>query len=438
MNPTSGEPEMPAFLDYTGGTDTLLADMARLRDDRNTSDVVLIAADGTRFHSHSSILACRCPVLEPPIQAFLAKHPDNLSVWPREARAVLPLSLPTVSALTLGSILRFVYTGRIHLTGENVFDVIAASNALGLVHLSRLAMVHIQAASTNETVLPFLERAMQHQLTSLVTELLEYIVWHSRDVLARDEFCELSLPVVLNIVKQEELGASEAEMWRALVRWACIRASVPAYLSVSQMTSSERNAVRTRLIPFAHPGHLRILNMDSTSFTKEVEPLKLFNESEVLIKYRFEAAFAAGALFDDAFPLPHIDFLMRIRQLTTCHESASHPHSRGVTELVVVSLPPWTRQAHISFDRRCALGKYSDLSFYESEQCETKIGSLNTVLAAHRIARRLANARTQQSTSSDPEPTLAIPLRRFVFKFYSPSNFEAGWGYSFCVRSSIA
>jgi BTB/POZ domain/BTB And C-terminal Kelch len=426
-------PEMrvSGFLDYNCGTQGLLADLERLHGDHTNADVVLFVEDGARFRAHSVVLACRCPALIPEIQAFIAEQFGNIAVWPPQARATLSISLPTLAPCTMQEILRFVYTGRISLTRGNVLDVVAAADVLGIAHLSRLATAHALRAVDAASVLPFLERAVHHKMSSLTTEFIEYIARHSTLLLARNEFCALSLPVVLRIVQQEDLSASEQDLWFALVRWACVRASVRDNLSVSQMDASERARTREHLRPFLRPGYLRILDMDCTTFAKEIEPLDLIGEDEVLLKYRFGAGMALKVLFEVAFPLPQIDFLLRIRQRPTRYESASHPHPTGVSQRIVVSLPLWTRRAHITFDHRCELGRYSDLSFYEDDACESKIASLDSILAVHRVSRRVTNA------FSIVEPSLSVPLRRFIYTFYAPTNFAPQWGYAFCVRPSI-
>jgi BTB/POZ domain/BTB And C-terminal Kelch len=428
------DPELrvPGFLDYSCGTQGLLADLERLHGDHTNTDVVLFVEDGARFHAHSTVLACRCPALVPEIQGFIAKQEGNVAVWPPQSRATLSISLPTLAPCTVQAILRFLYTGRISLNRDNVLDVIVAADVLGVAHLSRLATAHALRVVDDASVLPFLERAVHDKVSSLTTDLIEYIARHSTLLLARAEFCALSLPVVLRIVQQEDLSASEKDIWFALVRWACVRASVRDNLSVSQMDASERARTREHLRPFLRPGYLRILDMDCTTFAKEVEPLDLISEDEVLLKYRFGAGMASKMLFEVAFPLPQFDFLLRIRQRPMRYESTSHPHPTGVSQQVVVSLPLWTRRAHITFDRRCELGRYSDLSFYEDDACESKIASLESILAVHRVSRRVTNA------FSVDEPSLSVPLRRFMYTFYAPTNFAPQWGYAFCVRPSIA
>jgi hypothetical protein len=170
-----------------------------------------------------------------------------------------------------------------------------------------------------------------------------------------------------------------------------------------------------------------MLNMRVKTFALEVEPLQLLSEDEVLLKYRYEAT-AELAPFESAFPLNRVDFLTRIRQQSVAFAS-SHPHLRGVTEKVEVLLPSWTRIARITFDARCKLGRYADLTFYENDACTAKIASLDAVLASHRVARR--------TCSAPREATLSVPHRRFWYVMYAPGSFDAAWGFAFRVCPSI-
>jgi hypothetical protein len=426
-----GAPPLHAFCDYTSGSRGLVSDLACLQADISVADVILVAgAEAVRLPAHSSILSARCPSLLPAITGFLAQVYDAKESG--KESEYLELAFPSISPRTLRTVLSYIYSGRIRLSSSNVFLVLLAAEQLGMPRLSNLASHHIQRTTDVAHVLHYLVQTLELNLTSASAYLLSFIARNTEQILSRDEFVSLPAEAVSSIVKQENLSASESEIWYALVRWACVRASIPVRVSLSNASQEDLCELRLHLRQFMQPGYLRILNLDVGCFANEVEPLGVISNEEVLLKYRFDAT-AELVSFDNAFPLARIEFLSRIRQRTALYQSISHPHQRGVTEKIMVCMPSWTRQTHVDFDLRCRLGRYADLSFYRDEDCSEKISSLHSVLAAHRVSAR----RAEIDSHTNRYPRLSLPLRRFWFMFYAPGNFAPGWGYAFWVTPSI-
>lgn len=430
MMDAEGVPEEVRFRDYTSGTKTLLHDLAQMYEDVASADVSLTAT-GSRPSSqalcHSSILAARCPALVTRIREFIDSDPHNVALDASSGRKILQLELPDVLPHLLRPVLRYVYTGRIRLRSDNVLPVLCAAQSLGIKSLVRTASYHLQSRINPAASLPLLSQALELNLAESVNTLLTFISENAGVILSMAEFCDLNERAVKLILEQENLSASEAEIWSALLRWANSRAGLARNRKVCSMTSDEIHSLRPCLGQFLKPGLLRLLNVDMVTFATEIEPLELVDADEVLLKYRFEAA-ADSVPFEVAFPLERFDFLTRIRQQSTHFESA-HPHEIGVSESFEVLLPAWTKVAHVSFDQRCKLGRYSEVTFFGNDACSEEITSLSDIFARHRVAVRQKNA--------DAEPCVSIPLRRFWCVFYSPNTFRAGWGYSFTVTPSI-
>lgn len=280
----------------------------------------------------------------------------------------------------------------------------------------------------DDHALVYLSSALTCGLRGAAAGLVDYIARRAGVLVARDEFICLPRATVEYILRQEDLGVTEGDLWAALVRWACIQASVAAFLKVSEMDGEERERVRESLRPFLRAGLVRVMNISVSVFAREVEPLGLLSAEEVLAKYRYDAT-AETDVFCDAFPLGRLQFLSRIRQQSIVFES-SHPHAQGATEKFEVVLPSWTKMAYLTFDSRSKLGRYAALEFYENIFCAEALASLDSILAAHRVAMR-------SDPSLSNEASFRIPLRRFWFAVYAPSSFPPAWGYSFRVRPSI-
>lgn len=429
MNAEVAEEEV-RFRDYTSGTKTLLHDLALLQDNTASADVSLLATGcrpSAQALCHSSILAARCSKLVTRIREFIDSNPHNVALDGSTGKAILQLELPEVLPHILRPVLRYIYVGHIRLRSDIVLPVLRAAQSLGISSLVRTASHHLHSRISPPAALPLLSHALELDLPESVNTLLTFVAENAGAVVKMAEFCNLSEEVVTLIVKQENLTISEGELWGALLKWANSRAGLARNRKVCSMNRHEMQRLHPFLGKFLMPGLLRLLNVDMVTFVTEIEPLRIVDADEVLLKYRFEAA-RDSVPFEVAFPLERIDFLTRIRQQSSNFQS-SHPHEIGVTESFEVLLPVWTKVAHIAFDPRCKLGRYSELSFFANDACSEEIATLSSIFADHRVAVRRGHG--------EGEPRLSISLRRFWCVLYSPNTFRAGWGFSFTVTPSI-
>lgn len=425
-----GFPDDVKFRDYTSGTKTLIHDLALLYEDVASADVCLTASGScptSEALCHSSILAARCSTLVTRIREFIDSDPHNVARDAASGRKILQLELPDVLPHVLRPVLRYIYVGRIRLRSDTVLPVLRAAQSLGISSLVRTASHHLHSRISPTAALPLLSQARELDLDESVNTLLTFISENADIILTAAGFSDLDEEAVTLILKQENLCSSEAALWSALREWANSRVGIPRNRKVSSMTRDEIQSLHPFLRPFLKPGLFRLLNVDMVTFVTEIEPLELLDPNEVLLKYRFEAA-ADSVPFEVAFPLERFDFLTRIRQ-QSIHFQSTHPHEIGITESFEILLPAWSKVAHIKFDRRCKLGRYSELTFFANDAFSEKIGSLSEIFAQHRVAVRQGKV--------DAEPHLSIPLRRFWGVLYSPSTFRAGWGFSFTVTPSI-
>lgn len=420
------------YHDYKKGELQLLKDLQRLCQDHTLSDVVFVTGtERARIFAHSSLVAARCSKLSQDVANFLAKYPNNICSEP-DQRETLLFACCEISTPVACDIMTFLYTGRIRLHSDTVFTVLYGALKFGIANLAALAEEHVYQTINPQHALHYLTLAMNFGFANIEAFALNYIAIHAATIIARDEFCSASVEVASQIVKQDNLNASEEDIWCALVRLASYQASVPVNLKISEMNSAQKNDVKPYLAQYLRAGYVRILNMTATWFVEEVEPLGLLDDEELLLKYRFDATSDLEP-FEHSFPYNRIDFLTRIRHRTLSFESASHPHAQGVTTMTQVSLPLWTRYVDIDFDKRCDLGRYSDLSFYEDSDCTLRVASLNSVFASYRAVSR----HECQVNMNMTKPSIRLSCRQFWFKFYSPRNFRPSWGYCFQVKPAL-
>lgn len=410
----------------------LIRDLKAYSEDFSSTDVVFVTGvEEQHVRAHSFIVAARCPKI--------AKH---FSVSPSRACGTGCVTedeslewrfyFRDISPAIMQALVTYMYTGSIRVRGESAFALMHAGSKLGLESLVNIAEQHVISTTDPSHALRYLASASSLGVAKMEAFILQYIVRHTKKVVGSVQFCRAPSDIVFRIVKQDELGATEEEIWSALIRRACWLAALPLNLAVSDMNALQKKDIVPFVKPFLKPGFLRILDMNSAWFAREVHALGILSADEVLLKYRYDAA-SRTLPMERAVPYDKIALLMRIRQSTMTFESVSHPHPQGITSVVALSFPVWTRFIQIEFDPRCELGRYADLSFFEDSDCNIKLASLQVVLASARLARR----HELSANASSTKPSVKLPYRQIWFKFYSPCSFRPGWGYLFFVKPFV-
>lgn len=382
--------------------------------------------------AHSSVVAIRCYNLRNTILRFREKA--NLSEsFPYP---VLEVPVHATSVISFRKVLEYIYTGSITLDAADVLDVCSLAAFLGIPSLQSIVFSYLRNEDNLALVTTVLDSALQNldENRQLVIKLTEYLAENASSALQHAPYSHLSLDLMKHLAKQENLAASELEIWNALITWSCTRAGIAPPKKVSEMQARERRAVADLMRAFCKPGMVRILNFDAVSFSKEVEPLEVFAAPDVLLKYRFDAT-AGNVAFEDAFPKDRYNFLLRIRQRTMCFESDSHPHPRGVSQTAKVELPRWVSEVKVEFDERTALGRYADLEFFMDENLTSSIFSVRaSTQNRFDLSSRLMCSSERCSIKPVTLGPLSIAGNCFWYKFYAPQNVgDLAWGYKFHV-----
>lgn len=382
--------------------------------------------------AHSSVVAIRCYNLRNTILRFRKKF---INLPEHCTHSVLELPVHVSSEISFYKVLEYVYTGSITLEATDVFDVCSLATYLGIPSLQSIVFSYLRNDENLALVTTVLDRALQNldENRHLVIKLTEHFAENASKALRRAPFSQLSRNLMEHLAKQENLAASELEIWDALITWSCARARIVPAKKVSEMRNSERHLIANYMRTFYRPGMVRILNFDAVSFAEEVEPLGVFTMSDILLKYRFDAI-AGKVAFEDAFPKDRYNFLLRIRQRTMCFESDSHPHPRGVSQTAKVELPKWVSEMKVEFDQRTALGRYADLEFFMNEDLTRSIFSVRA--STHNqfdLSSKLTRSEGYSRKLTTLRP-LSIAGNRFWYTFYAPQNVgDLAWGYKFQV-----
>lgn len=429
-------------------------------------DVLLTLPNSPRtFGAHTSVLAVRCRTLAASVRSFLSAKSNANSTAP-SCPSKFCVRLPNVSDSTVERTLHYIYTGTFHFfavedseTCQFLQDVLTLAKFFGLPSLRSLLFRFVDERLSFPVLMTLLDIAICSDVlpSEDVTRLTESFCDKSAQFHDDDDnvgesnetYGSLSDTFWMYILRTEPLQMSEDQLWLLLVRRACAQLGI-MYGPVSQMSETEQAFLTEIMSTYCKPGLLRILSFSTPFFIREIEPLRVFPPSEVLLKYRFDATVGTQPFFH-AYPHDRLSFLMRVRQSALTIESKAHPHEKGVREDRQICMASWASQIAIKIDKRTALGKYTQLELFADDAKTERILSLRGA------GSPIVSLRKQTSTSppcdtvphgdgptfrkvdivhSDVSSPIVLDTNKFFLSFYSPLNVgDTAWGYKLTVTN---
>lgn len=418
------------------------------------------------FTAHSSILAVRCRALSSPLRAFLSNGscPDKFSSGNCTKYNV---RLPPASSFAIDQALRFVYSGSINFPPANhnqtpslLNDILALASALDVPSLRNVCFRFVSERVCFRGVLELLDLVLSQSTSEQdVNRLTEIVCMKSADCDKphNDECCGgisnaylgLSEKLWRHVLQTEPLQMSEDQLWSLLVHRACGQTNI-SISPVSEMSTAERSRISKYMHRYCKPENLRILSFSAPFFVREVEPMRVFPTSEVLLKYRFDATVGLEP-FMYSFPSDRLSFLSRVRQSARTIESGAHPHARGVRDERHVCMAPWSSQIAIEIDRRTALGKYAQLELFASAAKKDRffflrgagpaiVSVCQSQQAGHHVNVHLGSNGDSHTAEKvhhvDSGAPIVLNSNAFHLSFYAPLNVgDAKWGFKLTVTN---
>ncbi|XP_033097091.1 kelch-like protein 2 [Anneissia japonica] len=170
-------------------------------------DVILVA-EGIEVPAHRVILAACSPY-------FSAMFNGELS----ESRAQ-KITLQEVDAKALSLLLDFVYTSEVQVTEDNVQTLLPAASLLQLNDVRDACCDFLQRQLHPTNCLGIRAFADIHSCSNLFAHAQGYTLQHFNDVVATDEFNNLSAEQVSDLIKRDHLTvSSEEEVFESAVAW---------------------------------------------------------------------------------------------------------------------------------------------------------------------------------------------------------------------------
>ena len=130
------------------------------------------------------------------------------------------IELPDCEYESLLDLFRYLYTDEVNLTGSNVMHVLYLAKKYMLPSLADKCGAYLQENLEASNVFSILPHAKKFDDQDLENRCWEVIEKHTEEAVTSDEFVTLDRSLVESVVKKEVLNVKEAELFKAVDRWA--------------------------------------------------------------------------------------------------------------------------------------------------------------------------------------------------------------------------
>ncbi|KAK9880745.1 hypothetical protein WA026_013067 [Henosepilachna vigintioctopunctata] len=275
------------------GVPRLLDDLQRLSEDNDSADIVFILGrEEERVFAHRVILMARCKSFQTAKRGEICRIP-GCTVSPAAPGTPTPVRLPQVPPETFKQFLLYIYTGKIMLQDNGVFEMLALAQELGVEELRNACEDHVTSTLSVPSACTFLSAAMDIQERSpggkaasgFVERCISYIGENASQCFKTNSFLSLPKEAVIKLISSDYLCMEEEDVWRAVLNWAKYQAGVTQ--PTAHWTEEEKARVCQHLSHVIN--HVRLLLIDSRVFAEEVEPTGAVPMELSLERYRHAA-----------------------------------------------------------------------------------------------------------------------------------------------------
>ena len=130
------------------------------------------------------------------------------------------IELPDCEYESLLELFRYLYTDEANLTGSNVMHVLYLAKKYMLPSLADKCGAYLQENLEASNVFSILPHAKKFEDQDLENRCWKVIEEHTEEAVTSDEFVTLDRSLVESVVKKEVLNVKEAELFKAVDRWA--------------------------------------------------------------------------------------------------------------------------------------------------------------------------------------------------------------------------
>ncbi|RIA90694.1 hypothetical protein C1645_875909 [Glomus cerebriforme] len=249
---------------------TLSLDLTNLLENADDHNMLIEVGQGKSFktfRAHSSILRARSEYF----------HTALSNDWLRKEGDMIIFKKPNISCNAFNVILRYIYSGTIYLEqleDLEIFRLIEASDELCLFELFNHVqdyLITYKVTWMQKNIFSVIQVAFDHdsceKLQNFCFNIIFEDVW---DFFQSKEFLHVNEPVILRLLKRDDLGIEEIDIWNFLIKWEIENSNIQNDLeNLSSEDFSNLEKTLHDLLPF-----IRFFHISSKDFYHKVWPFE--------------------------------------------------------------------------------------------------------------------------------------------------------------------
>ena len=192
-------------------TSSVVKGLAELRDDNSLCDGTLQTCDEETFRVHRCVLAASSPYFRAMFTGGFREANDE--------QLERPIVLPTITSEGLRHVLDYMYSGRLILSKDTVYDVLIVAHMLQLTDvLSSCTEILISELSL-ENCFQTLEVAEKYEMKQLKHTSETFILNSFVRLSETTDYKELSISDLCKYLESDKLKGNEIDIFRTAMAW---------------------------------------------------------------------------------------------------------------------------------------------------------------------------------------------------------------------------
>ncbi|CAB4381471.1 unnamed protein product [Rhizophagus irregularis] len=218
-------PELSWQFGYSQNREQLKLHMSITNKKADDHNVLIEVGQEKTFRAHSSILRARSEYF----------HTALSNDWLRKEGDMIIFKKPNISYNAFNIILRYIYSGTIYLEqleDLEIFKLIEASDELCLFELFNHVqdyLITYKVTWLQQNIFSVIQVAFDHESCEKLRKFcLNIINENAWNFFKSEELLHISETVISRLLKKDDLGIEEIDIWGFLIKWGIENSDVPA------------------------------------------------------------------------------------------------------------------------------------------------------------------------------------------------------------------
>ena len=177
---------------------------SKMRKSGRLSDAKIILDDGSTFKIHKMLLAMGSSFFEKMFSRETGKTEYKISM---------------VTFGVMDQILDWMYCHKLALTEENLPEILKTAHYMDCFEVVDQCSKYLLDRLDPENAIGFWNFAVIYQMKELEGKFMSYLTYHFRAVVKQEEFLELPVENLIQILKSDDLNMDEGSIFYALMSW---------------------------------------------------------------------------------------------------------------------------------------------------------------------------------------------------------------------------